>query len=156
MSAADRSEASPETDGADRTVGQLFAAATADLSALVHDEIALAKAEIGKDVKRGLAGGGAGAAAAVILLASIPMFSFAAAYGVHALGITLGWSFLIVAGAFVLIAAIAAFLAVRFFKKVAPPERTIASTKATVDVLKGAKPHPAAPVTADGRKVLLP
>ncbi|MFC1442955.1 phage holin family protein [Streptacidiphilus sp. N1-10] len=154
MSAADRYEASPTNGGADRTVGQLFAAATADLSALVHDEIALAKQEIKKDVFRGVSGGGAGAVAAVVALASIPMFSFAAAYGIHALGITLGWSFLIVAGAFVLIAAVLGLVAFRFFKKISPPERTIASTKATVDVLKGTKPHPAAPITADGHKVL--
>ncbi|MFC1418169.1 phage holin family protein [Streptacidiphilus cavernicola] len=156
MSPADRFEASAQHDGADRTVGQLFAAATADLSALVHDEIALAKSEIKKDLVRGGAGAGAGVAAALILLFSVPMFSFAAAYGLHALGLSLGWCFLIVAGAFVLLAAVAGLLAWRFFKKLAPPERTIASTKATVDVLKGAKPHPAAPLTADGHKILLP
>ena len=144
------------SDGAERTVGQLFAAATADLSALVHDEIALAKAEITKDVKRGGAGAVFGIVAALVLLFSVPMFSFAAAYGLQALGLTLGWSFLIVAGAFVLLAVIAGLLALRFFKKVSPPDRTIASTKATVDVLKNAKPHPAAPLTADGHKVLLP
>jgi hypothetical protein len=154
MSAADRYEASPTNGGADRTVGQLFAAATADLSALVHDEIALARKEIKKDLIRGVSGGGAGAIAAVVALASIPMFSFAAAYGIHALGITLGWSFLIVAGAFVLIAVLLGLVAFRFFKKISPPEQTIASTKATVDVLKNTKPHPAAPITADGHKVL--
>ncbi|MEZ0091345.1 phage holin family protein [Streptacidiphilus sp. EB129] len=146
MSAAHRFEPA----GADRTVGQLFAAATADLSALVHDEIALAKQEIKKDVKRGFTGSVAGVIAGVIGLAAIPMFSFAAAYGIHATGLGLAWSFLIVAGAFVLIAALAALLAVRAFKKVSPPDRTIASTKATVDVLKGAKPHPAVP-TEDHR-----
>ena len=152
MPAADRSE----PNGNDRTVGQLFAAATADLSALVHDEIALAKAEITKDVKRGVSGGAAGALAAVVLLASIPMFSFAAAYGIHSTGLGLVWCFLIMGGVFVVVAALAGFLAWRFFKKVSPPERTIASTKATMDVLKNAKPHPAPPLTADGHKILLP
>jgi hypothetical protein len=156
MSATDRSQASSRLDGADRTVGQLFAAATADLSALVHDEIALAKAEVGKTVKRGGIGAVAVAVAALVLLFSVPMFSFAAAYGLHATGLGLAWCFLIVAGAFVLVAVIAGLLALRFFKKLSPPERTIASTKATVDVLKSAKPHPAAPLTADGHKVLLP
>ena len=158
MSAADRYEASPTNGGADRTVGQLFAAATADLSALVHDEIALARAEITKDVKRGALGGVAGGVAAVIALASIPVFSFAAAYGIHDLlgssGVTFGWSLTIVGFLFLVIAALAAFFAVRAFKKISPPDRTIASTKATVDVLKNTKPHPAAPITADGHKVL--
>jgi hypothetical protein len=163
MSAADRSEASSRASsqafqavGAERTVGQLFASATADLSALVHDEIALAKAEIGKDVKRGLTGSGVGIVAAVIAVAAIPMFSFFFAYGLHALGVSLWLSFLIVAVAYLVIASVAGFLAYRFFKKVSPPDRTIASTKATVDVLKGAKPHPAAPVTVDGHKILTP
>ena len=109
----------------------------------MHDEIKLAKSEIMTDVKRGGKGGVAGAVVAVFLLASIPVFSFAAAYGIHALGVSLGWSFLIVAGAFVVIAGILGYLAFRFFQKLSPPERTIASSKATVDVLKNAKPHPA-------------
>src|SRR5919112_3750317 len=39
--------------GAERSIGQLFATATTELSALVHDEIALAKAQLKRDVKRG-------------------------------------------------------------------------------------------------------
>ncbi len=39
--------------GAERSIGQLFATATAEMSALVHDEIALAKAQLRQDVKRG-------------------------------------------------------------------------------------------------------
>jgi hypothetical protein len=160
MSAADRFEASAQQSGADRTVGQLFAAATADLSALVHDEIALAKAEIAKDVKRGLFGSLAGAVAAVVALFSVPVLSFALAYGIHDLGrssgLTIGWSLTIVGGVYVVVAAIAGLLAWRFFKKLAPPDRTIASTKATVDMLKNTKPHPAAPLTTDGHKILLP
>lgn len=47
MSAVDQG-----AQGAERTLGQLVASATAEMSALVHDEIALAKAEIRQDVKR--------------------------------------------------------------------------------------------------------
>lgn len=135
-------------DGA-RSLGQLFSAATADLSQLVHDEIALAKAEMKKDIRRGATGGAAISVAGLIALASIPMFSFAAAYGIHTTGLGLPWCFLIVAGAFVVIAGIAALIAVGRFKKVKPPERTIATTKETVEVLKKAKPHPA--VGSDAR-----
>src|SRR4051812_19334018 len=106
MPAADRSE----PNGADRTVGQLFAAATADLSALVHDELALAKKEIKKDALQGLAGGGAGIAAAVVAVASVPMFSFAAAYGIHATGLGLAWCFLIMGGVFLVLAGVAGYL----------------------------------------------
>jgi len=143
MSTAYRSQDGSPTDQGERTVGQLFAAATTDLSALVHDEIALAKAEIGKDLKRGGFGAVAGAIAAVIALASIPMFSFAGAYGIHSTGLGLVWCFFIMGGAFVVLAIIAGLLAFRWFKKISPPDRTIASSKATVDVLKKAKPRPA-------------
>ncbi|AUG78244.1 transporter [Kitasatospora sp. MMS16-BH015] len=127
----------------ERSVGQLFAAATADLSALVHDEIALAKAEIRQDVKRGVAGGVSISVAGVVALASIPMLSFAAAYGLQALGLTLGWSFLIVGGAYLLLAALLGLLALRSFKKIEKPHRTIAGVQATTDVLKNARPRPA-------------
>lgn len=148
--------AAPEI-GTERTVGQLFASATADLSALVHDEIALAKQEIKKDVVRGASGVGSIAVAAVILLASIPMFSFAAAYGIHSTGLGLVWCFFIMGGVYVVIAIIAALLAVRWFKKLSPPDRTIAGAKATVDVLKSAKPHPAPAVSSsDGHRALTP
>ncbi|MFC5803263.1 phage holin family protein [Streptomyces formicae] len=128
--------------GPDKTVGQLVATATAEMSALVHDEIALAKAEIRQDVKRGVTGGVAGAVAGGLLLFSVPMFSFAAAYGIHNLGLGLAWSFLIVAGAFVLLAALLGLLAMAKFKKVKPPEKSIASAKQTAAVLQNVKPHP--------------
>ncbi|MEU9073516.1 phage holin family protein [Kitasatospora sp. NPDC004745] len=127
----------------ERSVGQLFAAATADLSALVHDEIALAKAEIRADVKRGVSGGVSLAVAGVVLLASVPMFSAAAAFGIHALGLSLGWSFLIVAAAYVLLAVVLGLLAWRSFKKIEKPHRTIEGAQRTADVLKNARPRPA-------------
>ncbi|MCA1222665.1 phage holin family protein [Streptomyces sp. 8L] len=127
---------------ADRSLGQLVAAATAEMSELMHDEIALAKAELRQDVKRGAVGGGAGAVAGVFLLFSLPVFSFAAAYGIHNLGLGLAWSFLIVGGAFVVLAGILGGIAALKFKKVKPPEKTIASAKQTAAVLQKAKPHP--------------
>ena len=48
------------------------------MSALVHDEIALAKAQLKQDVKRGAIGGGAFTAAGAVLIFSLPMLSFAA------------------------------------------------------------------------------
>ncbi|GAA3727122.1 phage holin family protein [Streptomyces tremellae] len=130
-----------ETVPADRSLGQLVAAATAEMSELVHDEIALAKAELRQDVKRGVMGGAAGGTAGIFLLFSLPMFSFAAAYGIHNLGLGLAWSFLIVAGAFVVLAGILGGFAALKFKKVKPPQKTIAAAKETAAVLQKAKPH---------------
>ncbi|MDJ0461529.1 phage holin family protein [Streptomyces sp. H27-C3] len=129
-------------DSADRSLGQLVATATAEMSALMHDEIALAKAELRQDAKRVGIGGGAIGIAGVFALFSLPVLSLAAAYGIHNLGLGLAWSFLIVGGAFLLLAGLLALLAVRKFKKVKPPEKTIASAKQTAAVLQSVKPHP--------------
>lgn len=127
--------------GAERTLGQLVASATAEMSALVHDEIALAKVEIRQDVKRAGIGGAAIAIAGVFALFSLPVLSFAAAYGIHNLGLGLAWSFLIVGAAFLLLAGLLALLAVRKFKKVKPPEKSIASVKQTAALVGTVKPH---------------
>ncbi|PJE96402.1 transporter [Streptomyces carminius] len=132
MSAAD--------DG--RSIGQLVAAATTELSALVHEEIALAKAELRQDVKRGAIGSGAAVAAGVLLLFSLPVFSFAAAYGIHNLGLGLAWSFTIVGGVYVLLAAVLLLLAKSKLSKVKPPQRSISSAKESAAVLSNVKPHP--------------
>ncbi|MCZ2524567.1 phage holin family protein [Streptomyces sp. NPDC059506] len=131
-----------ETAADNRSLGQLVSSATADLSALVHDEIALAKAELRQDAKRGAAGGGAIAVAGVLALFSLPVLSFAAAYGIHNLGLGLAWSFLIVGGAHLLIAAVLGLFAKSKLGKVRPPERSIGAGRQTVATLKGVKPHP--------------
>ncbi|MFD3483658.1 phage holin family protein [Streptomyces sp. NPDC058665] len=136
----------------DRSLGQLVSSATAEMSALVHDEIALAKAELRQDVKRGATGGAAIGIAAVFALFSLPVLSFAAAYGIHNWGLGLAWSFLIVGGAFLLIAGLLALIALRKFKRVKPPEKSIASAKETAAVLQTVKPHPR-PVHETGKTV---
>ncbi|MEV7557441.1 phage holin family protein [Streptomyces sp. NPDC048331] len=137
MSAVDQ-----EAQGAERTLGQLVASATAEMSALVHDEIALAKAEIRQDVKRVGSGSASMVAAGVLALFSVPVLTFAAAYGIHNLGLGLAWSFLIVGGAFLLIAGLLVLIGVRKFKKVKPPEKSIASVKQTAALVQTVKPHP--------------
>lgn len=128
--------------GDGRSIGQLFASATAEVSALVHDEIALAKAELRQDAKRAMFGTGAFVGALAVAFFSVPMLSMAAAYWIHSSGLGLGWSFLIVGGAFVLVALLLSLFGVLKFKKVKKPERSIASAKQTAAVLAKAKPHP--------------
>ncbi|MFI6466869.1 phage holin family protein [Streptomyces sp. NPDC050528] len=136
--------------GAERSIGQLFASATTEMSALVHDEIALAKAQLKQDVKRGVAGGGAFAVAAVVLLFSLPMLNFALAYGFRAwTGLGLAWCFLISFGVNVLLAIVLVLIGVLFFKKAAKskgPQKVAASVKETAGVLGNAKPHPRAAI----------
>ncbi|GAA2063279.1 phage holin family protein [Streptomyces albiaxialis] len=136
-----------------RSLGQLVASATAEMSALVHDEIALAKAELRQDVKRGALGSGAAIGAGVLLLFSLPVLSFAAAYGIHNLGLGLAWSFLIVGGAYILLALLLLAWAGLKFKKIKKSQgaqKSIASAKESAAVLSNVKPHPRA--SEDGAK----
>ncbi|OKH99666.1 transporter [Streptomyces sp. CB02923] len=135
-------------DGADRSLGQLVATATAEMSALVHDEIALAKAELRQDAKRAGIGSAAFLVAGALALFALPVLSFAAAYGIHNLGLGLAWSFLIVGGAFLVVALLLVLVAVSKLKKIKKPEKTISSAKETAAVLQNVKPHPRA-VPAD-------
>ncbi|MTE20197.1 phage holin family protein [Streptomyces sp. TRM43335] len=131
---------SPTDDG--RSIGQLVASATTELSALVHEEIALAKAELRQDVKRGVIGSGAAIAAGVLVLFSLPVLSFAAAYGIHNLGLGLAWSFTIVGAVHLLVAFVLLLLAKVKLSRIEPPRRSIASAKQSAAVLSGVKPHP--------------
>ncbi|AMW11997.1 phage holin family protein [Streptomyces collinus] len=132
--------------GAERSIGQLFASATAEMSALVHDEIALAKAQLRQDVKRGATSGGAFSAAGAVLIFSLPMLNFALAYGIRT------WSdwnlavcFLLSFAANVLVALVLALVGIVFAKKAKKskgPQKVAASMKESAVVLQKAKPHP--------------
>ncbi|MFE3928148.1 phage holin family protein [Streptomyces sp. YIM B13508] len=132
--------------GAERSIGQLFATATAEMSALVHDEIALAKAQLRQDVKRGATSGGLFTMAGLLLLFSLPMLNFALAYGIRTwsdwnLALCFLLSFLancILAGLLAMIGAVFAKKA----KKGRGPQKVAASMKETAGVLQKAKPHP--------------
>ena len=113
----------------ERTLGQLVADASRDVSEIVRHEVALAKAELKVDVRNGaLAGGLFGVAGYLVFVASILLF-IAAAYGLVAAGLPAWASFLIVAGVLVLLAAVLALVGRGRTKKIGPPERTIRSTK---------------------------
>lgn len=132
--------------GTERSLGQLVSTATSEMSALVHDEIALAKAQLRQDVKRGAVGGGAFAAAGAVLLFSLPMLSFALAYGIRTWS---GWNmaicFVLSFAANVLVAGVLALIGVVFAKKAKKgkgPQKAAASAKETAAVLQNVKPHP--------------
>ncbi len=94
----------------ERTLGQLVAQASDDLSGIVRAEIALAKAELRGDVKNAALGGGLfGAAGYLGLLASI-LLVIAAAYGLVAAGLSPWLAFLIVAVVLLLIAGVLALV----------------------------------------------
>jgi uncharacterized membrane protein YqjE len=119
-------------------VGQLVADATQEVSELVRHELALAKAELQNDAKQ--AGFGAGMLGAAGLFAAVAfvLLCVAAAFGLHE---GAGWprwlSFLVIGALLVVLAAVLGLLGKGRLSRIKPPERAIASSKKTVDALKG-------------------
>jgi hypothetical protein len=122
--------------GEEPTIGRLVVDASRDISSLIQNEIALAKSELKVSFKNGGAGAGLFAGAAFLGLLAIIMLSVAFAYFIHMTNLHLAWCFLIVFGAYVLIAALLAFIGVKKVKKVRAPERAIHQAQETAAILK--------------------
>jgi hypothetical protein len=119
------------------SVGQLITEISKDLSTLVRQEVALAKAEVSTEVsKTGKAAGmlgGAGFAGYMVLL----FLSFALWWGLSN-AMDQGWAALIVALIWAVIGAILYFSGRGQLRRVHPkPERTIETVKQVPDALKG-------------------
>ncbi|HVE64650.1 MAG TPA: phage holin family protein [Mycobacteriales bacterium] len=89
----------------ERGLGALVAEAASEMSTLVRQEIALAKAELGQSVKSAGIGAGAFAAAGATGLLALLFLSLAAIFGLDAAGLSITVSALIVAGFWLLITA---------------------------------------------------
>jgi len=120
----------------ERTLGQLVAQASDDLSGIVRAEVALAKTELRADVKNAAVGGGLfGAAGYLGVLASIALV-ISAAFGLVAAGLSPWLAFLIVAVALLVVAALLALVGRSRLGKLAPPERAIRNEKDTIAAVK--------------------
>src|SRR4051812_14097996 len=113
----------------DQSLGELVATVSRDLSLLVNREIELAKAEISADIKRAGMGAGFLGGGGFLAYFGALFLSVAAAFGIHGLGLGLGWSFLIVAGNYFVLAGVLGMAGVKSVRKVGPPRRTIATVK---------------------------
>jgi hypothetical protein len=87
-------------------------------------------------MKYGGTGAGLFAGAAFLGLLAIIMLSVAFAYLLEMTGLHLAWCFLIVFGAYLLIAGLLAFIGVQKVKKVRGPERAIHQAQETAAVFK--------------------
>jgi len=118
----------PEPAGDDQSLGDLVALAAKDVSQLIRYEIDLAKTELRDDVQRvGLAAALSGVAAFVACLVLV-LLSIALAFGLVALGIWAWAAFLIVAGVYVLFAALVlgiAYLRVRRLSGLSKTRKTV-------------------------------
>ena len=120
----------------DASPGQLASEVAKDLSTLVRQEIALAKAELQQEAKTaGTAAGafgGAGFAGYFVLV----FLSFAAVYALDSV-MPAGWAALIVAGVWLVIAGVLALVGRSKLKNFSPkPERTIETVKEDVQWAK--------------------
>jgi uncharacterized membrane protein YqjE len=122
----------PPARDAEKGLGEIVAEVSEKASLLVRQEIELAKAEVGEKVSKLARGAGVGVAAGVFLI-----------FGVTMLFHTLAWllldifdfsaiwiGFAIVTGVLFLLAGLAAVLALRLFKKGAPPTPDLAIEEA--------------------------
>ncbi len=111
------------------TIGKLVVDAFDDFGALLRNVIALAKSEMKVSVKTGGIGVALFALAGFLVLLAIVMISFAAAYFIVMAGLDPAWAFLIVFGAYMLIAALLGFIGYLKVRKVRAPEKTIAQVQ---------------------------
>jgi len=121
----------------ERTLGQLVADATTDISSIVRSEVALAKAEMSADAKRAGLGAGLFAVAGVFAFLSLILLLIAAAYGLVAAGLAPWLAFLIVAVALLLVGAIMVLVGKHSFENLkGKPERAIKSTQDTIAAIR--------------------
>jgi uncharacterized membrane protein YqjE len=119
----------PSRDVADRSFGELLGELSSDLSRLVRQEIALAKAETKEEVSKAARGaglfGGAGAAGFLTLLFGSLALMFALANAMD-----VGWAALIVAVLWAVVAAVLAVVGRSKIREATPPlQQTVETLK---------------------------
>jgi uncharacterized membrane protein YqjE len=120
-------------DTAEKNLGEIVSEVSEKASLLVRQEIELAKAEVTQTVSKLTKGAAVGAAAGVFLVFGVTMFFHMLAWLLNDL---FNWELSIWAGygvvtaALFLFAILAAFLALRLFKKGAPPTPDLAIEEA--------------------------
>lgn len=99
--------------------------------------VALAKAEVSTKITKPLGVGiGLLVFALILVLDALLLLFITAAFGIYAAGLPLWASFGIIVLVLFLITAIVALVAVKQFKKVGPPDKSIAAAKSLVERLK--------------------
>jgi hypothetical protein len=117
---------------AEKNLGEIVSEVSEKASLLVRQEIELAKAEVTQKVTKLTRGLAAGAAASVFLIFGITMFFHTAAWFLNDLmDFNQVWQgYLIVTLALFVLAILAALIALRLFKKGAPPTPDMAIEEA--------------------------
>ena len=112
----------------ERSLGELVQLATQNLSLLVSQEIALAKAEIKREVSAAGKGAGLFGGAGFTGLLALVFLSIALAFAIGK-PTTLGVGFLVVGLLYLLAAVVLALTGKKKLSQVGPPEKTIETLK---------------------------
>ncbi|HET9654052.1 MAG TPA: phage holin family protein [Kineosporiaceae bacterium] len=122
--------------GAERTLGQLVADASRDLSQIVRAEVALARAELSQDMRHGaMAGGMFGFAGYLVLLATVTGL-ITVAYALTGTGLPAWAAFGIVTLALLLLAGLLALVGRSRIGRIGPPERALRSSRRTIEAVR--------------------
>ena len=132
LDAADR-PGSPAAAASERSLGELVAEAAADMSTLVRQEIALAKAELAQSAKNAGIGAGELGGAGVTGLMGMLFVSLAVMFGLDRAGLPLFGAALVVASAWLLLAGILGLLGTRKLAEVGGVPRTAKTIKEDVE-----------------------
>jgi hypothetical protein len=131
----------------ERSLGELVASATSDLSTLMRKEVELAKLEIKQEVVAAGKGAGAFGAAGFLAVLAVLFLSAGGAYGL-AEWLNPWAGFLIVGGIYLVLGILAVLVGKKAVRKVRPPENTLATVK---DDISWAKHPTVSPTTTRGK-----
>lgn len=129
-------EALPGERIEDKSLGELVALASSNISDLVRAEMDLAKMELKADAKKAALGGTMFAIAGLIAGLIVILLSMAAAYGLVALGIWHWAAFLIVAGVYLLLALALLGLGYLRIRKIDGAKRTRRTLRDDLSMLR--------------------
>lgn len=131
---------------AEKSLGEIVSEVSEKASLLVREEIELAKAEITQKVTRLGKGAAVGGAAGVFLFFAFVVFLHALSwFWVDLLDLNAIWiGYLITSGVLVLLAVVAGLVALRLFKRGAPPtpEMAIEEARKTREAIEEARTGP--------------
>ena len=119
-----------------QSIGDLVSDASKHVSTLIQGEIELAKLELRSSVKNAGTGAGMFAGAVVLLVFSLTFLFISLAEGFVALGVPRWLAYFLVFLILAIVVAVLVWLGMKKVKRVKAPERTIATSRETVEYLK--------------------
>ncbi|WP_261554488.1 phage holin family protein [Frankia tisae] len=133
-------------NGREPSLGELVALATRDVSLLVRQEINLAKAELTRQAVSAALGVAFLAVAAGLGLCALIAVTIFLGELITWAGVERFWSYLLTAAGYLVVAGLLALFAIRRFRRLSPPERTIQTVRDDISWLRNPTAAPASPV----------